>query len=55
MSYRVWPGLHKVVIVVEHACDYDPKRILKLTKYQLLVFVVKDCTFDHNNDTETKP
>ena len=36
------PGLHVVVPIAEHVCDYDPKRILKLLKYRLQIYLVKD-------------
>ena len=36
------PGLHVVVTIAEHVCDYVSKRVLKLLKYQLQIFLVKD-------------
>ena len=37
------PGFHldKVVTIAEHACDYVPKRALKLSAYRLQIFLVK--------------
>ena len=43
--HRVTPapksGLHIVVTIAEHVCDYVPKRILKLSQYPLQIFHVK--------------
>ena len=36
------PGLHIVVRIAEHACDDTSKRILKLSKYRLQIFLGKD-------------
>ena len=39
MVQNLKPGLHIVVSVGEHACDYASKRILKLPKYRLKIFL----------------
>ena len=39
---RLKPGLHRVVKIAEHVCDDASKRILKLSKYRLQLFLVKD-------------
>ena len=36
------PGLHIVVTIPEHVCDYVQKEFLKLSKYRLQIFLVKD-------------
>ena len=35
------PGLHIVVIIAEHVCDYVLKSALKLLTYKLQIFLVK--------------
>ena len=35
------PGLHVVVTIAEHACDYVLKMVSKLSIYQLQIFLVK--------------
>ena len=37
----VQPGLHIVVTIAKHACDRVLKRVLKLSTYQLQIFLVK--------------
>ena len=34
-------GLHIVVTIAEHACDHVLKRVLKLSRYLLQIFLVK--------------
>ena len=36
------PGLHIVVRIAEHACDYAWKRILKLSTYRLQIFLMRN-------------
>ena len=35
------PGLYIVVTIAEHASDVAPKKILRLSIYQLQIFLVK--------------
>ena len=39
--HQVKPGLHTVKTIAEHACDLILKRVLKLSTYRLLIFLVK--------------
>ena len=39
--YSVKPGLHIVVMMADHACDYVSKRILKLSTHRLQILLVK--------------
>ena len=36
------PGLHIVVTIVEHVCECVQKKVLKLLRYRLEIFPVKD-------------
>ena len=38
----VKPGLRMVITIAENVCDYVPKRIFKLSRYRLQIFLVKD-------------
>ena len=50
------PGLHIVVTIAEHACDYFSKRILKpSTRIDSSYFKQKVNTYDHYNNVEMKP
>ena len=42
ISSSLNPGLHILVTIAEHVCDYVPKRVLKLLKYRLQIFLAKD-------------
>ena len=42
ISSSLNPGLHIVVTIAEHVCNSVPKRVLKLLKYRLQIFLVKD-------------
>ena len=35
------PGLYIVVTIAQHACDLVLKRVLKLSTYQLQIFILK--------------
>ena len=48
------PGLHIVITTGEHAYEYDPKRILKLSAYRLEVSLVKGIVCDHYSYTKTQ-
>ena len=42
ISSSLNPGLHILVTIAERVCDYVPKRVLKLLKYLLQIFLAKD-------------
>ena len=42
ISSSLNPGLQIDLTIAEHVCDYVPKRVLKLLKYRLQIFLVKD-------------